>query len=113
MRDACEALRLIGEDGLAVVGPGNAVSPPGARDGASRKVLLSNGNRGNDKDGEKRPMEVVEMDLGAAAKRQKEVGKLYRQAMSKDGIWGGVPIEYAKCQTETPSRAGWDHGWTR
>ncbi len=112
MRDACEALRLIGEDGLAVAELGSAVPPPGARDGEVRKVRLTDGNGEKDQDGGKRGVEV-EMDLEAAAKRQKEVGKLYRQAMSKDGVWGGVPIEYARCQTETPSRAGWDHGWTR
>lgn len=54
-------------------------------------------------------------------------GKLYRQAMSRKGIFGGpkvaevagvvgnggIPIEYARAQTEGPSRGGWDEGWTR
>lgn len=54
-------------------------------------------------------------------------GKLYRQAMSRKGLYGGlkvasgggvvanggVPIEYARAQTEGPSRGGWDEGWTR
>ena len=54
-------------------------------------------------------------------------GRLYRQAMSRKGLYGGlkaaqggglagnggIPIEYARAQTEGPSRAGWDEGWTR
>ena len=52
--------------------------------------------------------------LGAAAEgRADDVGRLYRIAMRKDGIWGGVPIEYARIQTETPAREGWNHAWTR
>lgn len=43
----------------------------------------------------------------------KEVGRLYRIAMSKNGIWEGVPIEYARIQVENPGREGWNHGWTR
>lgn len=69
MRDACEALRLMDANGLAVT------------------------------DGE-------------AAARGKEVGRLYRAAMKKD-IWGGVPIEYARIQVESPGTEGWNHGWTR
>ena len=26
---------------------------------------------------------------------------------------GGVPVEYARAQTEGPGRDGWDHAWTR
>lgn len=52
-------------------------------------------------------------------------GKLYRQATTRKGLFGGlkmegdivgnggVPIEYARAQTEGPSRGGWDHGWRR
>jgi large subunit ribosomal protein L40 len=40
-------------------------------------------------------------------------GKLYRIAMEKRGVWQGVPIEYARLQTEWPSRDGWNHEWTR
>lgn len=42
-------------------------------------------------------------------------GRLYRVAMEKKGIFrpGGVPIEYARHQTETPGREVWNHGWTR
>lgn len=40
-------------------------------------------------------------------------GRLYRNAMQKFGIWKGVPIEYARAQTEWPSREGWNHEWKR
>ena len=59
-------------------------------------------------------------------------GRLYRQAMSKKGIFGGagkategmegyvekgreggIPIEYARGQTEGPGREGWNYEWTR
>jgi large subunit ribosomal protein L40 len=41
--------------------------------------------------------------------------RLYRIAMEKKGIYrqGGVPIEYARAQTETPGTEAWNHGWTR
>ncbi len=62
MRDACEALRVIGEDGM----------------------------------------------VGG-----KNTGRLFRIAMQKKGIWKGVPIEYARCQTEGPGKEGWNHEWVR
>lgn len=42
-------------------------------------------------------------------------GYLYRVAMEKKGVYGldGVPIEYARFQTETPAREAWNHGWKR
>ncbi|KAI1446339.1 hypothetical protein F5Y02DRAFT_382541 [Annulohypoxylon stygium] len=42
-------------------------------------------------------------------------GYLYRVAMEKKGVYrhGGIPIEYARAQTETPAREPWNHGWTR
>ncbi|EKD13178.1 mitochondrial 54S ribosomal protein mL40 [Drepanopeziza brunnea f. sp. 'multigermtubi'] len=45
----------------------------------------------------------------------KDAGRLYRIAMEKRGIFraGGVPIEYARYQTDTPAREAWNHGWTR
>lgn len=45
----------------------------------------------------------------------KDAGRLYRIAMEKKGIFGhgGVPIEYARAQTDTPAREAWNHGWTR
>ncbi|KAK0262673.1 hypothetical protein LTR91_008070 [Friedmanniomyces endolithicus] len=43
----------------------------------------------------------------------KEVGRLYRIAMRKDDIWKGVPIEYARIQTDSPPRDGWNHAWTK
>jgi large subunit ribosomal protein L40 len=46
---------------------------------------------------------------------KKDSGRLYRIAMEKKGIFGhgGVPIEYARAQTETPAKEAWNHGWTR
>lgn len=84
MRAACEALRLTGEDGLAV--SEEAVGRTGR--------LLKGGAR-------EQEME----ELRSAAGRQKEVGRLYRIAMMKGGVWDGVPIEYARGQTETPPRS--------
>lgn len=89
MRTACEALRLIGEDGLSV-----AADAP-----VPRAVTVSK--------------ELTTTDLRLAAEGQREVGRLYRIAMEKKGIWDGVPIEYARAQTDTPARNGWDHEWTR
>ncbi|KAK2067637.1 hypothetical protein P8C59_001359 [Phyllachora maydis] len=42
-------------------------------------------------------------------------GYLFRVAMQKHGVYGlgGVPIEYARPQTETPAREPWNHGWKR
>lgn len=54
-------------------------------------------------------------------------GRLYRQAMIRKGIFGGkpqsaygflggnggIPVEYARFQTEGPSMAVWDEEWTR
>ena len=45
----------------------------------------------------------------------REKGRLYRVALEKKGIFGkeGVPVEYARLQTDTPGREAWDHAWTR
>jgi len=43
----------------------------------------------------------------------RDEGRLYRNAMHKAGVWQGVPIEYARTQTEFPPREGWNHAWTR
>jgi large subunit ribosomal protein L40 len=45
----------------------------------------------------------------------KDAGRLYRIAMEKKRVFrhGGVPIEYARAQTETPGREPWNHGWMR
>jgi len=42
-------------------------------------------------------------------------GRLYRIAMEKKGVFGhgGVPIEYARLQVDTPGKEVWNHGWTR
>ncbi len=43
----------------------------------------------------------------------KDLGYLYRVAMEKRGVYGhhGIPIEYARAQTETPAREAWNHAW--
>jgi large subunit ribosomal protein L40 len=45
----------------------------------------------------------------------KDSGRLFRIAMEKKGIFGkgGVPIEYARFQVDTPAKEAWNHGWTR
>jgi large subunit ribosomal protein L40 len=42
-------------------------------------------------------------------------GRRFREAMNKTGVWdaGAVPVEYARCLTDWPSRQGWDHAWKR
>lgn len=42
-------------------------------------------------------------------------GYLYRVAMEKKGVYGldGVPIEYARFQTDTPAKEPWNHEWKR
>ncbi|POR33674.1 Uncharacterized protein TPAR_06131 [Tolypocladium paradoxum] len=42
-------------------------------------------------------------------------GYLYRVAMEKKGVYGldGVPIEYARFQTDTPAKEAWNHDWKR
>ncbi|KAL6711267.1 hypothetical protein ACN47E_005798 [Coniothyrium glycines] len=52
-------------------------------------------------------------DAGSLGARGREVGRLYRSAMLKRGVWGSVPVEYARVQTDFPSREGWNHAWTR
>ncbi|KAN0116975.1 hypothetical protein V8E51_002952 [Hyaloscypha variabilis] len=48
-------------------------------------------------------------------KTGRDSGRLYRVALEKKGIFGkeGVPVEYARLQTDTPAREAWDHSWTR
>lgn len=52
-------------------------------------------------------------DAGTLGVKGKEVGRLYRAAMLKRGVWGSVPVEYARAQVDFPAREGWNHGWTR
>ncbi|EER26504.1 hypothetical protein D8B26_003112 [Coccidioides posadasii str. Silveira] len=41
-------------------------------------------------------------------------GYLFRVSMHKKGVFtDGVPIEYGRLQTETPSREGWNYEWKR
>ncbi|KAI5360562.1 Putative ribosomal protein L28/L40 [Septoria linicola] len=85
MAEACEQLRLIDGEGLTLE----------QRAQLGQKPLHAGGK-------------VTDEDVV----RSRE-GRLYRMAMLKNGIWNGVPIEYARIQTETPARDGWNHGWTR
>ena len=50
---------------------------------------------------------------GPVGREGKNVGRLFRIAMEKKGVWDGVPIEYARTQVDFPAREGWNHGWTR
>ncbi|KAK5996685.1 hypothetical protein PT974_02025 [Cladobotryum mycophilum] len=45
----------------------------------------------------------------------RDEGYLYRVAMEKKGVYGleGVPIEYARFQTENPAKEPWNHDWKR
>jgi large subunit ribosomal protein L40 len=52
-------------------------------------------------------------DAGTLGVKGRDVGRLYRSAMIKRGVWGSIPVEYAKLQTDFPARDGWNHGWTR
>ena len=41
-------------------------------------------------------------------------GKLFRVSMNKKGVFTDMfPIEYARLQTDGPSREGWNHEWKR
>jgi large subunit ribosomal protein L40 len=53
------------------------------------------------------------LKLGEPEAPGQQIGRLYRIAMQKKGIWDGVPIEYARIQTDTPPKDGWNHSWTR
>lgn len=84
MREACEALRLMDGNGMTV------------EDG-----LLEGDGAPGGKSG------------GKIAGTGKDVGRLYRIAMEKKGIWDSVPIEYARIQTDGPPKDGWNHEWSR
>ncbi|KAH6635687.1 hypothetical protein B0J18DRAFT_487734 [Chaetomium sp. MPI-SDFR-AT-0129] len=45
----------------------------------------------------------------------RDEGYLYRKAMDKRYVYGlrGIPIDYARPQTETPARVAWNHDWKR
>ena len=79
------------------------------RDGAERRMLMRNDRLYQSTHAaceELRTMDSPSM---------KDAGRLYRLAMEKKEIYGheGVPIEYARAQTDTPARVGWNHEWTR
>lgn len=55
--------------------------------------------------------ELRTMDVGGG----KDAGRLFRIAQEKKGVFGhgGVPIEYARWQVDTPGKVAWNHSWTR
>ncbi|KAL2152959.1 hypothetical protein VTH82DRAFT_4114 [Thermothelomyces myriococcoides] len=59
-----------------------------------------------------RACEELRLTAGPGTRDQ---GYLYRVAMEKKGVYGlnGIPIEYARAQTETPARVAWNHDWKR
>ncbi|KAL2200243.1 hypothetical protein P885DRAFT_28109 [Corynascus similis CBS 632.67] len=59
-----------------------------------------------------RACEELRLTSGPGTRDQ---GYLYRVAMEKKGVYGlhGIPIEYARPQTETPARVAWNHDWKR
>ncbi|EGD95011.1 hypothetical protein TESG_02505 [Trichophyton tonsurans CBS 112818] len=39
-------------------------------------------------------------------------GRLFRTSMNKRGVFSdGIPIEYGRLQTDSPSKDGWDYSW--
>lgn len=50
---------------------------------------------------------------GDGLEGSKDQGRLFRIAMRKERVWSGTPIEYARAQTDYPSREGWNHAWKR
>ncbi|KAL2159507.1 hypothetical protein VTH06DRAFT_2512 [Thermothelomyces fergusii] len=59
-----------------------------------------------------RACEELRLTSGPGTRDQ---GYLYRVAMEKKGVYSlnGIPIEYARAQTETPARVAWNHDWKR
>ena len=76
---------------------------------ACEHLRLMDGNGMTIKDGGEGPGS----EGSPAGATGKNVGRLYRIAMRKDNIWQGVPIEYARIQTEGPPRDGWNQDWKR
>lgn len=52
-------------------------------------------------------------DAGRLGNKGREVGRLYRSAMLKRGVWGSVPVEYGRLLVDFPPRDGWNEGWRR
>jgi large subunit ribosomal protein L40 len=97
MFNACEALRTLGEDGMAyTTAPAPTAPEDGAAEAAGKKKIGIVGALGT-----------------AVGDQGKDVGRLFRLAMEKKGVWQGVPIESTRIQTEAPGRDGWDYGWRR
>lgn len=53
------------------------------------------------------------LSMGRPVPENTDVGRLYRKAMHKGEIWKGIPIEYARMQTDAPATKAWDDEWTR
>ncbi|KAF2453272.1 hypothetical protein BDY21DRAFT_374856 [Lineolata rhizophorae] len=56
---------------------------------------------------------VARTEAERAAQQGAGVGRLYRIAMGKQGVWDQVPIEYARVQTEFPAKEPFNEGWRR
>ncbi|KAF1983681.1 hypothetical protein K402DRAFT_337988, partial [Aulographum hederae CBS 113979] len=94
MAGACEALRFMDADGMD--------HSPRAK---TRRAVVQG------------------VDEGTSGHGGRDVGRLYRTAMMKRGVWarpgdrgrvvGGFPIEYGRAQMDFPSRNGWNHEWKR
>jgi len=119
MRDACEALRLLDDGGInTLVRPAN----PSSSSSSSSSIASTTTGKNEQGQGEQQQL-VLRGGRNEVGGGGKEVGRLYRLAMLKEGIWGkagrdgrivgGVPIEYARPLVEYPSREGWNHGWRR
>lgn len=85
MRAACEELRLLG-----IAQQEKKVGLIGQKAGTVEV--------GADKDGNQQDVDV---------------GRLYRVAMVKRGVWGEVPREYGRTMVDWPGKKGWDTAWTR
>lgn len=72
------------------------------------RLLDERGNRVSEQEAGGQGNDVT--TLGA---KGREVGRLYRTAMNKAGVWDSVPIEYARIQMDFPGREGWNSAWTR
>ncbi|KAK3079159.1 hypothetical protein LTS18_005589 [Coniosporium uncinatum] len=117
MRDACEALRLLDEGGI------NTLVRPSMPSVSSASTASGKDGQGQREQQQQQQQLVLRGGRNEVGGGGREVGRLYRLAMLKEGIWGkagrdgkivgGVPIEYARPLVEYPSREGWNHGWRR
>ncbi|KAF1830780.1 hypothetical protein BDW02DRAFT_506780 [Decorospora gaudefroyi] len=71
------------------------------------RLMDGNGNRVTEEEGGGQGPDPAR--LGA---KGREVGRLYRSAMLKRGVWGSVPVEYGRLVTDFPAREGWNYAWS-